>query len=456
MKLHTGTSQPPPQSFESKVQAACNPEQFLLPFKRTVISLYREESCRAVDFMAGAEGSLLFKRDGAKQVLALYDDGFSGPLYARVADILKLPAEDRWYWLSQLDTSKRFLDHEYRIYNYSGTNKILSLLNTAEHTFLQLQDLLHIDRVQHSLANAKRSTDWLPMNYLPHSLHRIIVLLTCILVDAWQVDILSKLPSSDEGQSLTLLKKAMVQLFGEDQETCDRQMAALAILVLLRDYFSHDLGDPRNPGFNIRMILLRIGLLLPKSEHLDCAHKIKTEVPDLYEAILADKEREGDNFQAFLDSSDKQLDFSNAEKMRRQSEQFWQLLFSELVVRLEPSIKYIAKFHLRLLKAAEDAVAGKVSTQHKAIAAVQAAQQKATAANLEAQQAEKDAKAKARAAASETAAATDATVKVTLKVTTATSALAAAATAAKADAKAKRTAANKAQATADEAKKGVP
>jgi len=64
-----------------------------------------------------------------------------------------------------------------------------------------------------------------------------------------------------------------------------------------------------------------------------------------------------------LDSSDKQLDFSNAEKIKRQSEQFWQLLFSELIVRLEPSIMYIAKFRprLQLLKAAEDAVAGKVS-----------------------------------------------------------------------------------------------
>ncbi len=156
---------------KAMIQAACNlPERYLLPFKllRTTVC----KDCRLSE--APNRGSVVMHK--------------------------------------QLDTSKKFVEHEYNIPNYSGTNKILSLLNTARHVSYQLQDRLHLDRVLHSLANARSSTDWLPMSYLPRSLHQIMVLLTCILVDSWQVDILSKLPSSVQGQSLTLLKKAMVQL----------------------------------------------------------------------------------------------------------------------------------------------------------------------------------------------------------------------------------------------------
>ena len=398
----------------------------MLPFRRTVIQQYREDPCRNLRFADNAAGCLKFSTDGSPLLYGVYEDAVSGPVYANAAALRCLPFQDKLYWFGFFDTdSKQQLD-VHCLRPYDGTNGVLKLTNLAKDKFQRLESLLHMHRVEQHLASLLSKTDWLPVSFLPSSLHRILVLLTCLLTDAWKLEPLRRLSTSaqkNEERSILLLTSAITALFPAEAEACKSNLAALHLLVKLRNSASHDL----HPALNLRLALVNLELLDSRSTDIHKAYRITVQVPDLFEVIMAQKSQP--NFIEFLQSTDVTEDFSNAEHFVQHSHQLWTVLFDQLIIKLTESISYISCFTRQLVDAA--AAAEKAQEAKDAEAGMKAAKA--------AEEAAEEAKENAAAASASEAAAALAKFQAAQKTT-----------------KSKTKAYNKAKDAADQAKKAAP
>ena len=404
----------------------------MLPFRRTVIQQYREDPCRNLLFAENAAGYLKFTTRGSPPLYGVYEDAVSGPVYAKAGALCCLPFQDKLYWFGFFDTDSNLKADVHCLRPYNGTNGVLKLINLAKDRFQQLESLLHTHRVEQHLASLLSKTDWLPVSFLPSSLHRILVLLTCLLTDAWKLEPLRRLSTSaqkNDEKSVLLLTSAIAALVPAEAEACKSYLAPLHLLVKLRHSASHDL----HPALNLRLALVNLELLDSRSTDIHKAYRIKEQVPELFEVIKTQKLQP--KFLQFLQSTDVTEDFSNAEHFVQHSHKLWMVLFDELIIKLTESISYNSRFTRRLVDAAAAA-----AQQATAAAAEKAQEAKDAEAGMKAAEAaEEAAKEYAASASASEAAAALAKVEAAQKTT-----------------KSKTKAYNKAKDAADRAKKAAP